>query len=146
MPTLLDSADREALLQRVRRLQPSSQPRWGSFTAPRMVCHLVDSLRVGLGELPAKRVDTFASRTLVKWLVIHSPMPVPRGKIKTAPEMLTSGPATWAKDLATLEELIGRMGTTSTSAIHPAFGPLTHGGWCKLTWKHMDHHLRQFGC
>ena len=80
MPTLLDSADREALLQRLRRLQPSSQPRWGTFTAPRMVCHLADALRVGLGDVSSKGVDTFLSRTLLKWLVVYSPAKPPPGQ------------------------------------------------------------------
>jgi hypothetical protein len=146
MPTLLDSADRDALLQRLRRLQPTSQPRWGRFTAPRMVCHLADSLRVALGDLPTKRVDTLPSRTLVKWLVVYSPVPPPRGKIQTAPEMLTTAPTTWAADVATVEGLVERLATKPTTAAHPAFGPLTHGGWARLAWKHLDHHLRQFGC
>ena len=146
MPTILDSTEREAILQRLRRLQPSSQPSWGTLTAPKMVCHLADSLRVGLGDLPAKPVDTFLSRTLVKWLVVYSPVPPPRGKIQTAPEMLTSGPRTWAEDVATVESLLARMATTPRLASHPSFGPLTNGGWGRLTWKHLDHHLRQFGC
>ena len=146
MPTLLDSADRAALLQRLRRLQPTSRARWGTFTAPRMVCHLADSLRVGLGELNTKRVDTLPSRTLLKWLVVYSPVPPPRGKIQTAPEMLTTGPTTWTEDLARVEELVGRVATTPSTATHPFFGPLTPGGWGRLSWKHLDHHLRQFGC
>ena len=146
MPALLNFADREAILQRLRRLQPSSNPRWGTFTAPRMVCHLTDSLRVGLGELSTKRVDTFPSRTLAKWLVVYSPVPPPKGKIQTAPEMLTTAPTTWGEDMATLEKLIGRMASTPTTARHPFFGPLTQGGWAQLSWKHLDHHLRQFSC
>jgi hypothetical protein len=146
MPTLLDPADREAILERLRRLEPSSHPRWGTLTAQRMVCHLADSLRVGLGDLPTKRVDTFLSRTLLKWLVVYSPVPPPRGKIRTAPEMLTTGPTTWTADVAAVEALIGRMAAAPTGAPHPTFGPLTHGGWGRLTWKHLDHHLRQFGC
>ena len=115
MPTLL--------LQRLRRLQPSSQPRWGTFTAPRMVCHLADALRVGLGDVSSKGVDTLLSRTL-----------------------LATGPTIWIADVSTLEQLIGRTATTSTTAAHPTFGPLTREGWGRLTWKHVDHHLRQFGC
>jgi len=111
-----------------------------------MVCHLADSLRVGVGDLPAKRVDTLLGRTLVKWLVVYSPVQPPRGKIQTSPEMLTTGPTTWAADMALLETLIGRLAATPTTATHPAFGPLAHDGWGRLTWKHVDHHLRQFGC
>jgi hypothetical protein len=73
MPTLLNPTDGEAIVQRLRQLQPSSQPRWGTFTAPRMVCHLADQLRVGLGDLAVKRVDTFPRRTLLKWLVVYTP-------------------------------------------------------------------------
>jgi hypothetical protein len=146
MPTILDSADREAILQRLRRLQPSLQPRWGQLDAPRMVCHLADSLRVGLGELPARRVDTLASRTVFKWLVVHSPVPPPPGKIQTAPEMLSTEPTDWARDLALVEELVARLSAARTTAVHPFFGPLDPSGWGRLTWKHVDHHLRQFGC
>ena len=111
-----------------------------------MVCHLADSLRVALGDVPAKRGDTLFRRTVFKWLVVFSPIPPPPGKIQTAPEMLATGPTSWEEDVATVERLIGRVATTPTSAIHPFFGPLTHEGWGRLAWKHTDHHLRQFGC
>ena len=146
MPTLLNAADREALVQRLRRLQPTAAPQWGTFTAPKMVCHLADSLRIGLGEVSARRVDSLPTRTLLKWVVVYSPAPPPKGKIQTAPEMLLTGPANWVEDVATVERLIAKLASTPTSAIHPMFGPLTHGGWGRLSWKHVDHHLRQFGC
>jgi hypothetical protein len=146
MPSLIDTTDREALLRRLRLLQPTSQARWGTFTAPKMVCHLADSLRVGLGDLTARRVDSFPSRTLLKWLVVYSPVSPPRGKIQTAPEMLTTEPTTWTEDVATVEKLVERVSTSPCTARHPTFGPLTPGGWGRLTWKHLDHHLRQFGC
>ncbi|MBI5433488.1 MAG: DUF1569 domain-containing protein [Planctomycetes bacterium] len=145
MPTILDPSDRDALLQRVRRIQPNSSALWGKFDAPRMVCHLADSLRVALGERPVKRVDNFATRTLVKWLVVYSPIAPPRGKIETAPEMLASAPSDWAREVADVETLLKRLATVPTTAAHPYFGPLTHSGWCRLAWKHVDHHLRQFG-
>jgi len=144
MPTILDPARREALLQRLRRLQPTAPARWGTLTAPRMLSHLADSLRVAVGELPAKRVDSLPSRTLAKWIVVYSPVRPPPGKIRTSPEMLTSEPASWAEDLARVEALIGRI-ASGEGGRHPFFGPLTPGGWGRLTWKHVDHHLRQFG-
>lgn len=146
MSTLLNSADRESIVQRLRQLQPSSKPRWGTLTAPQMICHLADNLRVGLGELSSKRVDTLPSRTLIKWIVVYTPVRPPPGKIQTAPEMLVTRPTTWAEDVTTVERLMNRLATTPTTAIHPFFGPLTHMGWGRLSWKHLDHHLRQFGC
>jgi hypothetical protein len=146
MPSLLHTTEREAVLRRLRQLQPSTKPRWGTFTAPKMICHMGDAFRVGFGDVSTKRMDTLPRRTLVKWLVIYSPMPPPPGKVQTAPEMLATVPTNWSKDMATVEELIARMATTPMTAVHPFFGPLTNDGWGRLNWKHLDHHLRQFGC
>jgi len=91
------------------------------------------------------RRDTLFSRTLLKWPVVGSPLEAPPGRVRTAPEMLTSTPTTWGRDLEAVEALIHRLATTPTTAVHPMFGPLTHAGWGRLAWKHSDHHLRQFG-
>jgi Protein of unknown function (DUF1569) len=146
MPTLLKLSDREAILSRLRRLEPARAPLWGRFTAPAMVCHLADQLRVATGELPTTRQDTLLRRTLLKWVVVYSPLQAPPGKVQTAPEMLTSSPTTWAVDLAAVESLVQRLATTPSAAVHPFFGPLSHGEWARLAWKHVDHHLRQFAC
>jgi len=146
MPTLLDPTQRESLRQRLRRLQPSATPRWGTLTAPRMLCHLADQFRVSLGDVPVQRVDTWPRRTLLKWLVVYSPLKPPPGKIETAPEMMTTAPTSWSADLAQVEQLMDRLAAAPSHAMHPFFGPLSHGGWGRLTWKHLDHHLRQFGC
>jgi hypothetical protein len=146
MPTVLKATDREAILSRLRRVEPGRAPLWGRFTAPAMVCHLADQLRVATGELPTTRHDTLPRRTLLKWVVIYSPLRPPPGKIRTAPEMLTSSPTTWAADVAAVESLVQRLATTPSAAVHPFFGPLSHGEWARLAWKHLDHHLRQFAC
>ena len=144
MPSLLNALDRDAILSRLRRLEPTRTPLWGRFTAPAMLCHLADQLRVATGEFPTIRHDTLPRRTLLKWLVIYSPMQAPPGRVQTAPEMLISSPTTWATDLAAVEALIHRLATTPSAAVHPFFGPLSHREWARLTWKHLDHHLRQF--
>ena len=35
--------------------------------------------------------------------------------------------------------------TKTTSYPHPFFGKLTPEQWAVFQWKHLDHHLRQFG-
>jgi hypothetical protein len=81
--------------QRLQRVRPDAEPAWGTLNAPRMLCHLADQMRVALGDLPTKPVHTFASRRLLKLLVINTGLEPPRGKIQTAPEMLTSQPVAW---------------------------------------------------
>jgi hypothetical protein len=145
IPTLLDPNDRARLVERLRCLRPEARPAWGTLDAPRMLCHVADSLRLALGELPARPTHSFFSRTLGKALVVNTRLRPPRGKIKTAPEMLTSRPASWDADLAACVQLVERVGAGTARAVHPTFGPLTPAEWGRISWKHLDHHLIQFG-
>lgn len=143
--TLLNDADRAELIRRLQRVRPDAAPAWGALNAPRMLCHLADQMRVALGDLPSRPVHNFASRTLVKFLVINTGFEPPRGKIQTAPEMLTSQPGAWEADLSACIDLTERIGTGSARAVHPTFGPLSPEQWGRLCWKHTNHHLVQFG-
>ena len=143
--TLLNDEDRSRLLQRLRRVRPDAAPAWGTLTAPRMLCHVADQLRVALGDVPSIPVHTFATRTLLKHLVVNTGFQPPRGKVQTAPEMLTSRPAAGEADLAACVALAERVATGAARAVHPMFGPLTPEQWGRLCWKHMHHHLVQFG-
>jgi hypothetical protein len=42
-------------------------------------------------------------------------------------------------------ELAERVGCGSARAVHPTFGPLSPEEWGRLSWKHVNHHLVQFG-
>lgn len=143
--TLLDAADRSRILERVRGVRPDAAAAWGSFDAPRMICHLCDQMRVALGEVPAKPVHNLVTRTLVKFLVVQTGFQPPKGKIQTAPEMLRSKPGPWEVNVAQCIALVERIGMGAARSVHPAFGPLSPEEWGKLCWKHTDHHLVQFG-
>lgn len=143
--TLLDAADRSRLIERIRCVRPSATAAWGKLDAPRMICHLNDQMRVALGDAPSKPVHNFVTRTLVKFLVVHTGFSPPRGKIQTAPEMLATKPGAWDADVAACIALVERVGAGAARAVHPAFGPLSPEEWGKLCWKHTDHHLVQFG-
>jgi hypothetical protein len=143
--SLMKTDDLKLLLERLERLRPDAKPAWGTLDAPRMLCHLGDSMRVALGELPTVPRHSWLTRTLGKLVVVHTGFSPPPGKVQTAPEMLTSKPASWEADLDACRQLAARVGSGAASAEHPSFGPLTPEEWGKLCWKHMSHHLRQFG-
>jgi hypothetical protein len=143
--SLTRAGDLASLLERLDRLQAGTKPAWGSLDAPRMLCHLGDSFRVSLGEIPSVPRHSFLSRTMGKFVVVHTGFPAPKGKVRTAPEMLTSSPSDWERDLDACKKLAKRVGSGEAHAVHPAFGPMTPEEWAKLGYKHMDHHLRQFG-
>jgi hypothetical protein len=86
MKTLMDDRDRTNVLDRLRRVSPDSQPRWGSMSARQMICHLSDSFRVAFGEKHVSSSSTLFKRTIYKWAALWVPLPWPHG-IKTRPEM-----------------------------------------------------------
>jgi hypothetical protein len=43
MKSLWNDADRQGLVDRLRRLRPDVPPRWGRFSAPGMVVHLIEA-------------------------------------------------------------------------------------------------------
>jgi hypothetical protein len=143
--TLLKSEDRSLLLARLQRVRPDAKAAWGTLDAPRMLCHVADQMRVALGDLPAKPGHTFVTRTFLKFLVVNTGFKAPRGKVQTAPEMLISAPASWESDQRSCLELAERVARGDARAVHPAFGPLSPEEWGRLCWKHLDHHLIQFG-
>src|SRR6185295_14450064 len=111
MPTLLNPTDRAAMLERLRCLSPSDQRKWGTLDAPRMLCHIADQMRVGLGDIPTAFSGSLLTTTLLKWLVVGTSMKAPPEKAKTAPEMLLTKPAAWENDLAASTALIERVGS-----------------------------------
>jgi hypothetical protein len=67
--------------------------------------------------------------------------------VPTAPELLARAPTDWAANLAELLASIDRFaGRDATIAWpdHPAFGRMSGRQWGVLSYRHVDHHLRQF--
>lgn len=145
--TIFASADLNALLGRLDRLTPDAKARWGKMTAPQMVCHLSDALRVNLGELPAEFRQGPLANPVVRWLLAYV-VPFPKAKAETAPEMLTTQPSDWHADLARARDYLraaAQRGANGRWATHPAFGDISGTMHGVFTYKHVDHHLRQFG-
>lgn len=144
--TIYDPMARAELAARIDRLQPTAPARWGKFTAPRMVAHLIDSVRMATGELPVKPRPSILSSRLMRYLVIYH-LPWPKGA-PTAPELLERAPESWAADVATLKEQLHRAaerGPNAPWAAHPAFGDISGKTWGVLMHRHVAHHLSQFG-
>jgi hypothetical protein len=151
MKTLGNTQDKAEVLRRLRKVNPESRRRWGRMSASQMVCHLNDSFRVALGEKTASSASGVFDRTLIKWIALRTPLRWPPG-VKTMPEVdqEISGtqPTGFEKDLKQLEELV-QCFTVLESDLqrqrHPIFGRMSREDWLRWGYRHMDHHLRQFG-
>jgi hypothetical protein len=144
--TIHDPAVRASLHARIDRLGASDSARWGHFTAPKMVTHLVESLRMAASELAVPPRSSVLSNRLVRFLVIYA-LPFPRGA-PTARQLLERAPDTWASDVSTLKAALERTAAIDAHGAwpaHPAFGDISGTDWGVLIYRHTDHHLRQFG-
>jgi hypothetical protein len=144
--TMWNASDRKELGDRLSRLEPGASRRWGTMTAPQMLAHLTDALRMAVGEIaiPSKKLPI--RYTPLKQLIIYW-LPFPKGA-PTAPEIVSRVAADWPSECATLAGLMQRFAERDRAARwpdHPAFGRLTGNAWGVLVYRHMDHHFRQFG-
>jgi hypothetical protein len=149
MKTLLNTADRAEVLDRLNGVRPESQRSWGSMSAHQMICHLSDSFRAALGEKQISQSTTFFKHTVYKWVALWLPFQWPHG-IKTRPEMDQrqggTPPAEFASDLEKLRILVDRFSKSEGEfASHATLGQMSRTERMRHAYLHMDHHLRQFG-
>lgn len=144
MPSLYEAERRRELVDRLAHLTPDRPARWGRFTAPQMITHLLEASRMAAGELQVPE-RPLPLQFLLRPLFIHL-LPFPKGA-PTAPLLLARTPATWDRDVADLRAAIEAVREPAPGAVmpdHPAFGRMTARDWGVLRYKHSDHHFRQF--
>jgi hypothetical protein len=145
--SILNDVDRTAILQRIGSVTSASAPRWGRMDAKAMLTHLKQSALMALGELPVACKGKRAFQVFpIKHLILHV-VPFPKGA-PTAPELLVPDAApvdAIRSELVSLVERIGAGPHEGDGPVHPLFGRLSFREWGVATYKHTDHHLRQFG-
>src|SRR5262245_9566620 len=147
MGSILNESDRTALLNRMHSLTASSTRQWGQMSVVGMLQHLSLSARMALGELPVASVNKRPFQMFpLKHLLLYV-LPFPKGA-PTAGELRPDGAAAFDEERAILVNLLEQIGTGpkgGTGPAHPLFGPLSRREWGVVTYKHVNHHLKQFG-
>jgi hypothetical protein len=151
MKSIFNERDARDLEARLGRMTPDCPRRWGRMDAHGAVCHLSDAFRVVMGGATSDfRADTLFNRTVGRLVALSLPVPWPKG-LPTSPECdqerSGTAPAAFAADVAALQALMRRFRGTGGRDLppHVALGPLSPGEWGRWGYRHMDHHLRQFG-
>lgn len=149
MKNLFDAAAVEEVKQRLMSLRPESPRQWGAMTAAQAVAHCCTGLEMAVGEVRPKRalIGRLLGR-IIKPLALGDEKPM-RRNTPTVPEMVVSDARELDAERRRLIALIDRFAAGGPAACtthpHSFFGPLTPQEWAVLMYKHLDHHLRQFG-
>ena len=147
MGSILNESDRRAICNRLGSLSASSTARWGKMSVTGMLEHLRLSGQMAVGDLEVAPKNKRALQVFpLKHLILYV-LPFPKGA-PTATELLAGSAESFEEERAALLELLDRIGTgpkEGAGPAHPLFGPLTWREWGAVTYKHVDHHLKQFG-
>lgn len=146
---IFNETNYEGIKNRINHLNIQSQQKWGKMSLPQTLEHCSIQLKIVLGIIPETEYEgSSLFRTSVgRWLVLY-PMPWPKGAATPSQmNMLTNrSPVADIEDskkkLLDLLHQVQRQGHFNR---HPLFGNMGRKDWGRLIWKHLDHHLRQFG-
>jgi hypothetical protein len=149
MKDLSDPALVDALKARVALLRPESGRLWGTMTPAQAVAHCAGGIEVALGE---RRPPRLLLGSLIGWLIkplvlgsdgpLRRNTPTPKGLEVTDDRELDHERE---RLITLLDRFVAAGPAGCTTHPHSFFGRLTPGHWSLLVYKHLDHHLRQFG-
>jgi hypothetical protein len=147
MKNLFSQTDAGAVINRIERLQPSSQAQWGKMNVAQMLAHCRAPFAVYFGELKQKRgLMGILFGAMAKKRMLHDGNFA--RNIPTAKHFIVNDERDFEKEKRQLIEMIKRFTSTAdphTMQQHPFFGKMSGNEWAVLAYKHLDHHLRQFG-
>jgi len=150
MKNLFDATSVEEVKHRLSMLSPSQQRQWGKMNPSQMLAHCCLGLEMAAGEIRPRRA--LIGRILgpvIKPMALRDGEPMRRNS-PTMKELIVVGDdGDFESERERLIKLIDRFAATGapgcTSHPHAFFGSLTPDEWAILMYKHLDHHLRQFG-
>jgi hypothetical protein len=146
--SLFEVSEVRDLIARIERLAPEQRPLWGKMNTAQMLAHCRAPLRVATGQQKLSRtLIGFLFGRLAKRMVLRAKTfgrNLPTDKSFLFPEA-SDVARERAALIAELESFHAGGPGGLTQEPHPFFGRLTPSEWDHLQWKHVDHHLRQFG-
>lgn len=147
MKSVFETSTREELINRINSLSMQSDAQWGKMNVCQMLKHCTLCDEMFLGKIKIKRVligRLLGKMILKKVLKDNSPF----GKNSpTSPVLKTTSYSgdinlqkkEWTNSIEQFQQY------NNPNFIHPFFGPMTKEQVGFFTYKHADHHLRQFG-
>lgn len=146
MESLLETAVAAQILDRLTKLEEGMKPKWGKMSVGQMVWHCQVPLRYAIeNKAPKKKPNPLIQLLFKKSMYSDKPW---RKNLPTSPVARAQDPKELKTELPELSNLVKEFQTLKDRKnwnAHPLFGVLTPEQWGQMQFKHLDHHLRQFG-
>jgi hypothetical protein len=149
MKNLFEPAVVEEVKERISHLKPDSERLWGKMDVAQAIAHCSAGMECARGDrLPPRELVGRIIGQIVKPMALGNDEPLRRNS-PTAKSLVVADERDLEMERDRLRGLIDRFAAGGpvgcTSHPHAFFGRLTPEEWAILTYKHLDHHLRQFG-
>jgi hypothetical protein len=149
MKNLFDAARVQEVTGRIAQLSPDSTRQWGKMSVSQMLAHCSVGMETATGEQkpPRERLGRILG-PIIKPLALRNDDQI-RKNSPTGPIFIIEGDREFSVEQVKLIGLVERFGAAGppccTDHPHIFFGKLKPDEWAILMYKHVDHHLRQFG-
>jgi len=149
MDTLFDPPPKDRILARIDSLRPGSPRAWGKMDPAQMLSHCALGMEAATGDavLHSPFMAKLIGPLFKGWML--GPKPSRRTRRRTRCSCWTSRRASSRRRRRVSSRSSAKFhdaGPVSAAKFRHAFvQKLTGDEWGLLQWKHLDHHLRQFG-
>ncbi len=148
-PNIFTAAVTDKLIQRINALTPGTKGLWGKMNVAQMLAHCNVTYEMAYENKHPKPGPfmTFILKTFVKKIVTGD-KPYPKNS-RTAPAFLITSEKNFEAEKNRLIAYLNK--TQQLGEAHfdgkpsLSFGKLTIQEWNTMFYKHLDHHLQQFG-
>lgn len=134
---------------RIEKLTPNSKGQWGKMNVYQMLKHCTGNEQMLLGQRQFKRV--FLGRLFGKMALksnIKDDKPMSQNS-PTHPDLVIKGNGDMEQEkqlwIQLLQDYPKRKPNDYNGFVHPFFGKMNSEQVSRFAYKHIDHHLRQFG-
>lgn len=148
MKNLFDNSTIEEVVNRLNSLTPQSQRQWGKMEVAQMLAHCKEAFKVPLMEKSPPRMFM---GYLIGWMIknkLYNDSPW-KQNLPTAPQFIIKDERNFELERKGLLSLVNQFHNDNperiATIVHPMFGKYTGEQWGKAMYKHLDHHLQQFG-
>lgn len=148
MKTIFDLASTEEILTRIDQLQPNTVPSWGKMNVTQMLAHCSAFQDIATGDKRSPRSWLGIVVGRLAKPVFYNDKPLPRD-MSTIPILIIPDPQAFDTEKEILKQKLQTLQQIGPDPQrlhpHPFFGKLSAEEWGKGIYKHLDHHLQQFG-
>ena len=146
MKSLFNDETHSEIITRLDNLNKDSERLWGKMTVGQMCWHCQYPLKLAINNKEnTSKGNWFIKLFFKKSLYNDKPW---LKNLPTSPKLKATEPKDFNEEREKLKSLVNDFNTLKEQKLwypHPFFGTFTKEQWGQLEYKHLDHHLTQFG-